>query len=662
MADSIPKVQQKAIEQIASGTLSSADYRYLLHEAAEKGWAEVLREAIRHGESRSKLLDRMLHEASNFGRDHAEAVQVLLSAGANPNAANVMDSCGVESLPILIKAGGNIDIRKGRPLLEAIINRTKQDKALALIEVGANVNVADRDGVTAVMHAAAMGRGKVYDALVKAGADLYAVDKTGRSLARQIAESMAGGTYYSTESDRKKMVKIARGLQSKLPAQPEDQILLVIVAGDVKELTRMLGEGLDSNTMFVGGLGLTGFTFQDAVEKMKQADSIVEALQAGDFIPTKQERDAEMGGMSILMWATAIQQVDCIRVLLEHGADPTLKNQGGLDALTIAEKRTQSRAIVQLLRSRISGDGDSPAASTNRCQILGLSQSEVEKELAGSLDRLIGIRAKKKRRSVSRGTNQVMTPEVMLKLSEQVSLGGPGGGDRETPPENRGYWIDRRWEVAQLHYVLEEANPCQKLLMRIVKIAEELFFGEHLLKPCYDCTAPLPHTAQWKAATDNWMKCFPRVLAACGVLGDWKFADRLLTYPDKNCERGEKSPRYNPEWYEWPLWMHLGAVAREEQPQVKLLEGMKQHSTRRSKAVLGTYLAITDGKLKQAQKAIDRIVQAHIAEQKKWCKAVFPSRCVSPEATYFFHLAHRSGLDVEFLDSWNPYVLQIAAE
>lgn len=660
MPPSIPKVQQKAIEQITSESLNSTDYRYLMHEAAEKGWAHVVQVAIERGEDRTKLLQTMLHEASKFGRDHAETVRVILAAGADPNGKNVLEYCGVDSLAVLVDAGGDVDVRGGSPLLKAITERTKQDKALALIAADANVNVADGDGVTAVMHAAAMGRNKVYDALVKAGADLYAVDKTGRSLARQIAESLAGGSFYSSESDRKKATRIARELRKMLPAQPEDQILLAIVTGDTKELGRLLDGGLDANTMLAGGLGLTGFTFEDAIEKLKQSGDIMAAFQTEDFIPTKQQRDEEMGGMTLLMWATATQQTDCIRVLLDHGADPQLKNDGGLDALTIAEKRVKYHAITQLLRGGITTPAGEKPTTPSRCETLGLLPSEVEKELV-RLQQFVDETADVG--GASRTSSLSDTPAARLKAIDQVSVGQPRRRrKRETPPENRGHMVEQRWELAQLHYVLAEADACQKQLQQALTLAEELFFGVHFQQPYGDSRAPLPHTAQWKAATKHWGESFPMALAACGVLNQWDTADRLLTFSDENCTRGDKSPKYNPEYYEWPLWMHLGAIARNEPPPGKWLASMQKESTRQSKAMLAAYQAIADAKPKPAEKAIDRIVQAHIAYQKKWSKGVFASRCVSPAATYFFHRARQQGLAIAFAETWDPYVMQLPSE
>lgn len=659
MAEPIPKVQQQAIAEIQGGSLSRSEYEDLLQQAAEKGWRAVLETAIQSGGDQPLRINSLLYEASKFGRDHADTVKLLLASGADPNSGSVMDYCGIESLPLLIDAGGDVNGRNGRPLMKAITERAKQDKALALIAAGANPNACDARGITATMHAAARGRIKVYDALVAAGADLYAVDKTGRSLARQIAESVASQRFHAMITAKSNATRIARDLREMLPAQPEDQVLLAIVVGDAQALSEMLEGGLDPNTMIEGGLGLTGVTFEESIAQMMKPPQPGERVR---LTQSTEEEDAAMEGTSLLMWATATMQADCIRTLLDRGADPSLKNKGGLSALKISEKHVRFQVIQQLLLGgiEVKDAADSASINTTRCQILGLPRAEVEKELLSALEFLEGKRTRPSPRRATQGTG---AHEARLKQAAlpRVKINILPSQKRDTPPENRGYDIARRWEIAQLHYVLEESKHCNRALINITELAHELFFGAHHQQPYRDCNKPLPHTAQWKAATKKWSECFPVALAACAATNNWELADRLLTYSDEACERGEKSPKYNLEYYEWPLWMHMGAIARGEVPKAKWLEDMKQQSTRRSKAVLVAYQAITEGKQKQAQKAIDRIVQSHIADEKKRCKAVFASRCVSAEATFLFYFALRNGLALEFQEGWDPYLMQRAA-
>lgn len=86
MPPSIPKVQQKAIEQITSGSLSSTDYRYLMHEAAEKGWAHVVQVAIERGEDRTKLLQTMLPNTRRLVRVWEKVLHFRRSTTRTPNS------------------------------------------------------------------------------------------------------------------------------------------------------------------------------------------------------------------------------------------------------------------------------------------------------------------------------------------------------------------------------------------------------------------------------------------------------------------------------------------------------------------------------------------------------------------------------------------------
>jgi len=90
---------------------------------------------------------------------NTEAVRLFLSAGMSPDKKN-------EGLP---------------PLLEAT-RRGHSEIALALIDAGADVNVRDAYGVTAMMFAAICGSTEVIKRLIDAGADVNAQDLDGRSV------------------------------------------------------------------------------------------------------------------------------------------------------------------------------------------------------------------------------------------------------------------------------------------------------------------------------------------------------------------------------------------------------------------------------------------------------------------------------------------------
>jgi ankyrin repeat protein len=63
-----------------------------------------------------------------------------------------------------------------------------------LLAGGANVKVADEDGVTLVMRAAAAGNAETVQLLLAAGADPTARDRHGRNAADRARDGLAAGT------------------------------------------------------------------------------------------------------------------------------------------------------------------------------------------------------------------------------------------------------------------------------------------------------------------------------------------------------------------------------------------------------------------------------------------------------------------------------------
>jgi len=616
MSTAVPKKQQQIIKRLQSGSLDRSQYHEILCEAAEKGWAAVLSASLACREEPQEGLDHLLHFATAWGRDYHDAIEVLLSAGANPNAPQVLDRCHVASLPLLIQHGGDVDQGgSGQPLFHSIIERTKQNKSLALIEVGADVNVADENGVTAVMHAAALGRNKTFDAMVRRGADLYAVDNTGRSVARHVAESLTGGTHISTDSDRKNAVRLARQLIQMLPAQPEDQVLLTLVIDDVNGLRKMLRAGLDPNTMIAGGIGWIGTAEHDEVWKLLRANfKSVEPIEEKTAIPTEEEQDRIMDGMTLLIWATAMRRIDIIKMLLEHGADPRQQNQGGVSAIYIAERRRTTESILGLLK----GHGEASQAEATgeplRCHHLRRAESEIKSLLDSAMTRFEGY---------------------------PKQFQGP----------SHKYVIEKQWQIAGLNYLLNRDDRCRESLIMILEWAEEMFFGPHFQES--------ESASREHRRTINWVRPYTIALAAGAALGRWDEVGRIMTYPDATCYRGERSPSDYPEWYEWPLWLHIASGARGDIPDSKWLEGMKQNSTRKSKAMLAAFNAIEAGKARQAQTAIVRIVEVKVAWEKSLNRGIRPERCLSAEATYFYNQARHQSLQIELQDERRPVILEL---
>ncbi|MDZ4657751.1 MAG: ankyrin repeat domain-containing protein [Bythopirellula sp.] len=331
--------EDRALKRIAAANLGILELNNQLYHAARKGWSKVAEKLLVMGSDHDfEFSDRsILSWTCGFGTDDVATAKVLLAANANPNGPGVMEYCGVATLPLLIAAGGKLngEVSGINPLMSAIVARTKEDKALALIAAGVNVNVHDKNGLTPLMLAAERGRLKVFDALMNAGADLYAVDATGRSVLRRAVETAIGGRLGAIDTHQRKALQILRKLRDYLPAQPEDTILIDIALGDLKELKRKLASKLDPNLQIAGTIGDLGLPRSEYIDRLISHGSVDKMLEGG-VLPARQELDCNAGGSSLLMWAVTTRRIPVIKLLLDAGADPTLANDAGVSPRSLA--------------------------------------------------------------------------------------------------------------------------------------------------------------------------------------------------------------------------------------------------------------------------------------------------------------------------------------
>jgi hypothetical protein len=343
--------EDRAISRIRRTKLTSHGLNQQLCIAAKRRWAKAAKELLYLGADVNAEFggSTALAWACRWGTDHVVTAEVLLDAKADPNGPGVMETCGIATLPILTAAGGKLNGEQSRinPLMSAIVARTKEDKALALIEAGADVNVRDEEGSTPLMLAAERGRLRVFDALIHAGANLFAVDNTGRSVLRRTAETAVGSRVGAIGSHRKVAMQILRRLRDYLPAQPEDTVIIDIILGNVKELKRKLQSGLDPNLTIAGGVGELGLRRAEYIEHLVQQGSIEQILASG-VSPSRTEIDSRTGGSPLLMWAVAANNPPIVNLLLQAGANPDLKNAAGVSPRMFAVEWGDSKARALL--------------------------------------------------------------------------------------------------------------------------------------------------------------------------------------------------------------------------------------------------------------------------------------------------------------------------
>ncbi len=337
----LKKVEQQALQKLETDSLDDGGIQALLHEAAEKGWSAVVRACLNSG---AQADAKSLRLASAVKSDSPDCVRALLEGGADPNESSVLNTCGPASVSVLVAAGADLNRRAWdglTPLIAAISKRRKDDKALLLIELGADVDAPGKEGRTPLMHASAMGRTKVFDALLANGADPLIVDDSGRSAMRYALESICGcSTVQRLHPNRKGALRNARKMRDALPAQPEDVVLLTVVLDDVAELRRQLKAGLNPNSLFAGGIGFLGITWQIFGDPGDQQlrSGLSRVADDPSLLKRAKRDDGARGTSNLLMWAVMSGATKCAKLLLKSGADPDSETETGMSAAKLASQ------------------------------------------------------------------------------------------------------------------------------------------------------------------------------------------------------------------------------------------------------------------------------------------------------------------------------------
>ncbi len=235
-----------------------------------------------------------------------EPVQLLLKAGANPNRADLMGNTALltasngEIVELLLKSGANIHARdlQGGTALHRAVGRLDQRMIRLLLDAGADLHARDKMGRTVIFSA----RGKAIQWLVDAGADVNVKDNEGKTPLMSVASH--GGW-----------------------------------RGNVM-------------TYFKAGASLEGLSPWDVHLFLKDAinandfDAVKAAFKTGVDVNESRDRNGPA-----LVTAAAHGNVEIIRFLLDHGADPNVEGPGGTTPLVQAAIRGHTDA-VRLLISR----------------------------------------------------------------------------------------------------------------------------------------------------------------------------------------------------------------------------------------------------------------------------------------------------------------------
>jgi len=125
------------------------------------------------------------------------------------------------------------------------------------------------------------------------------------------------------------------------------EFLKALKDGDYEEMRNRIGRGANIN--IADDDGLSGLMLAAIAGDMKLMTFVIE--QGGDVnVRTLERQD------TVMMRCAEVGQTECIRLLLDAGADPDLQNRSGETALMRAVRARKSRAIATLLDAGVDID------------------------------------------------------------------------------------------------------------------------------------------------------------------------------------------------------------------------------------------------------------------------------------------------------------------
>lgn len=318
-----------------------------------------------------------------------------LEAGANPNAA---DATGKSALAWalehprhpqgcaarLILHGAAVD----DSLLTHAVKKGMRELFAALLKTGADVNVADERGNTPLHYAARSNRAYFVRDLIAAGADIEARNNdnltplmltvryrryaAAECLLANAADRYAKGskynetvremcTRYHCDIINNKLIKKAWNEEASTDMVPY-RFYLAARWGNEKKLRSLIEQGFDINTQDTQGYTALhiGSDIEDVVDGLIKsgADMYIETYPCGQELPytaamqAADDRDCELlkkflecgydvnhktsYGTTLLMICAASYWPWGVQLLLEYGANPSIKDKDGRTALFYA--------------------------------------------------------------------------------------------------------------------------------------------------------------------------------------------------------------------------------------------------------------------------------------------------------------------------------------
>jgi ankyrin repeat protein len=302
--------------------------------------------------------------------EDAEMVKILLDAGADANCKN---NCGVMPLSIacqhgnesivkrLLANGADPDsaLRGGETALMTAARTGRVGPVAALLETGAEFNAVEEEGQTALMWAAAEGHADVVEMLVGAGANYDVVLPSGfTALMFAVRQGHIDVVHrlIAEGADVKSAMRPSGSSQGKSPGKGMSPLLLAIENGHFQLAAELLRAGANPKDDRTGFTPLHAISWvrKPAIGDNEYGDpppigsgrltslALVDLLiDHGAEVNAKKKDNGKRGkfgkkNSTPFLLAAGTADVPLMKKLLEHGADPTIRNSIGWTPLMFA--------------------------------------------------------------------------------------------------------------------------------------------------------------------------------------------------------------------------------------------------------------------------------------------------------------------------------------
>ena len=247
-----------------------------------------------------------------------ERTLFLLDSGENPNAV----SKSVNANP---KATGSI---VGDSALRFAVFAERADIVKALLEGGADVNKANKDGATPLSASTYHSSAEIALILLDAGANPNAEDKGGWT-----------ALMFATDQEHSEVAKVLLGAGTNPNIADEEgswtALMLVAEQGHAEITKALLGAGANPNMKDINGWTALMFAAQDNYVDVAKA-----LIAAGANLNAVQK-----DGWTSLNLAAAQGQAQVAKILLDCGASPDKRNNEGINAWHWANRQPILHAI-----------------------------------------------------------------------------------------------------------------------------------------------------------------------------------------------------------------------------------------------------------------------------------------------------------------------------